>query len=805
MTTDIRFAVRNITRTPGFTALVVLTLALGIGASTAIFSLVNGVLLRPLDYHESENLVRLWTYHRASEFAHGALSYPRFELIRAQQDTLVDIVANTPASFTLTGHGPAERLAGEQVSARFFQTLGTPMLLGRGFLPEEDTPAGRPVVVLGYSCWARSFGSDPNILGTTLTLNGTPHTVIGVLPASFTFPYSQAEIWTTKPFAPQVFDAQQVANGGVYLNVTARLKPGVTFRQAEEQIVRLSDLYAEQFPDRVDARTSMEVMTFKEELVGQQRAAFYTLIGAVGLVHLIACANIASLLLARFNARRRETALRVALGAGQARLIWQFVCESLLLSLAAGALGALLASSLVSICNQVLVDVVPRPLQLGVDLPAFLFTLGMALATGLAVGFFPAVHASRKNLLLALNESARGATLGAGGNAFRRTLLVGEVAVSLVLLISAGLVALSFVNLRRVDPGFRTEGVFFADFELPSTSYETPAKQLAFAHRLLDRLALLPDVAGVALTDSSPLTNSPMLSVYSAAGRPQLPMNERLSAIRHIVSPRYFSTLGIRLVRGRDFTAREVLGTDAVVVLSETAARSLFANADPLGQKVVLGVTDRTAEVIGIVADTHAESLGKPPQAEVYFSFLQRPRTTATVVLRSNNSGAFLAPTVRGILQELDANVPLVRSRVMAEVYHQSLAGRRLSLALLCMFAGAALVLSALGIYSVGAYSVQQRTDEIGIRMVLGATPGEMHRMIVGQNMRLTLVGLGAGLLASYFLTKILSRLLFDVAPLYLPIYLGLATFLGLVALAACWLPARRASRVDPILALRAG
>ena len=804
MMTDFRFAARNITRTPGFTALVVLTLALGIGASTAIFSLINGVLLRPLDYQDSERLVRLWSYDRTSNFTHSAISYPRFDLIRSQQDTLVEIVANTSGSFTLTGNGPAEQISGEQVSAQFFHTLGVRLLHGRSFLPEEDTPTGHPVVVLGYGLWARSFGADPRIVGTAINLNGTPHTVIGVLPADFTFPYSHAELWTTKPFEPLGYNAQQVRDGAVYLNVTARLKPGVTFRQAEEQVVRLSEVYSKQFPDRVDARTSVEVMTFKEELVGQQRPAFYTLLGAVGLVHLIACANIANLLLARFNARRRETAMRIALGAGRARLIWQFVFESLLLSLAAGVLGTLLASGLVGLCGGVLAEILPRPLQLGVDVSALLFTLGLALGTGIAVGFFPAVQASRTDLLFALKESARGSTLGAGGSAFRRTLLVGEVAVSLVLLISAGLVALSFLNLSRIDPGFRTAGIFLADFELPHGSYDTSQKQLAFANQLLAKLAPLPGVAGVALTDSSPLAASPVFSPYAAAGRPLPPMSERLTAIRHIITPGYFSTIGIRLVQGRDFTAREPIGSNTVAILNETAARTLFPGEDPLGKKIILGITDRTAEVVGVVADIHAEALVVPPRAEVYFSFRQRPKGAATLVLRTSDPPAILAPTVRGLLQELDREVPLIRPRIMADIFSQSLADRRLSLVLLTMFAATALVLATLGIYSVVAYSVLQRTDEIGIRMVLGATPGAMQRMIVGQSMRLTLVGLGAGLLASYYLTKIMARLLFDIRPLNLPVYLGIAAFLGLVALMACWLPARRASRIDPVTALRA-
>ena len=804
MMTDLRFAWRNISRTPGFTLLVVITLALGIGATTAIFSLINGVLLRPLDYQDSERLVRLWTYHRATNFTHGALSYPRFDLIRAQQDVAVELAANTPASFTLTGAGPAEQLAGEQVSAQFFHTLGVRLLHGRGFLPEEDTPAGRPVAVLGYGLWSRSFGADPRSVGSSIILNGTPHTVIGVLPPDFSFPYSNAEVWVTKPFQPLSYSAQQVNDGAVYLNVTARLKPGVSVQQATAQIARLGELYAKQFPERVDARTSVELMTFREELVGQQRTAFFTLLGAVGLVHLIACANIANLLLARFNSRRRETAMRIALGAGRGRLIRQFMGESLLLSLAAGLLGTLLAAGLVALGAVVIADFVSRPLALGLDGTALGFTLGLAVGTGLAVGFFPAMQASRTDLLPALKESARGATMGAGGSGFRRLLLVGEVAVSLVLLISAALVAISFVNLLRVNPGFDPRGIFLADLDLPRPNYDPPEKQMQFGRQLLARTAALPGVLGVALSDSPPLAGGSIFSPYAAAGRPLPAMNDRLSAVRHIVSPGYFTTLGIPVRQGRDFTAREIAGSDTVTVLNETAARALFPDENPVGRKIVLGITNRTAEVIGVVGDSLTESLVAPARAEVYFSILQRPKNSFTLVVHTSDPPAILAPTLRAVLQEIDRDVPLIRPRVMADVFSRSYSDRRLSLVLLAMFAGTALVLATLGIYSVVAYSVLQRTDEIGIRMVLGATPALVQRMLVGQTMRLTLLGLGVGLLASSYLTQIMARLLFGVTAFDLPLYFCVALFLGVVALVACWLPARRAAKVDPALALRA-
>lgn len=801
--TDLRQAWRNLWRTPWFSALVIGVLTLGIGGSTAVFSVLNATLLRPLPYAEPARLVRIWSGDPARHITRGTLSYPRFERLRAQTGIFAGCAANFAARHTLAGDGDPEQVSGEQVSADFFSLLGVRLQHGRGFVSAEDAPGGEPVVVLAHALWQRRFGGTPDAVGRKVLVNGTPHTVIGILPADFRFPYSEAEIWLTQPSRPALYDSAQIARGAAYLNLTARLAPGASLAQAREAVAAVERDYRADLPGNVDAHTNLEVITFQEELVGQQRAALFALFAAAAFVHLIACANVASLLLARFTARRRELAMRVALGSGRARLLSLCGLEALLLVAPACLLGLGVAALSTRGLGWLVNHYLPHPVVVRVDLGALAFAVLLSLLTGAALGWLPASQGARRDLLTALRESSQSATAARTTRAFRRTLLVAEVALAFVLLVMAGLLLESFLRLRGTDPGLAPRDVVLAGVELPAAAYPTAQKQSALAAQLLERLRTLPNVSRAALADSPPLDASPVFSPYAAADRPLPPVAERTMAIRRIVSPGYFATVGLPLRRGRDFGSGDLPDGEAVAIVNEAAARQLFGTDDPLGRRVVLGVTTRTAVVVGLVGDTRGESLSTAPKPEIYFNLVQRPRPALTLVLRTSDTPSILAPTLRAILRELDRDLPLINPRWLDDDYAQSLADRRLPLILVGLFGGIALLLALLGIYGVMSYTVALRRPEIATRLVLGATPASARRLILGEGLRLTGLGLLAGLAGACFAAGLLPKLLYGITAAHPPVYLQAALLLGAVAYLACWLSARRATAIDPVLLLR--
>lgn len=803
MTADFRLALRQLRRTPGFTLMVVATLALGIGASTALYSVAREALFKSLPFPDSERAVRLWAFDRSRGITRTMLSFVRYDYIRQRQQSFTALGAAHEWHVSLTGRGQAERLTAKLVSAGFFQLFGLRPVIGRAFLEAEDQAGARPVAMISEGLWRRLFQGSENALGETLTLEGTPHTIVGVVPESFAYPFGTVEVWTTRLAEPSLYTPQQINDGAAYLNPSAILKPGVSVREAQQEIDRLAAEYRREFPQRVDAITEIELLPFKEELIGQQRQSIYLLFGAVGFVHLIACFNVANLLLARFASRSRENAMRLALGSSPQRLVGQFLAESLLLALGAAVLGVALAGALLKIFRFALEEFLPRVGVAGVDPEALGFMLALTLFTGAAVGLIPGLIATRRDLLEMLKESSRGATQGLTPGSFRRALLVGEVAVSLVLLIVAGLVAVSFARLQQVDPGVRKSGLFLATIDLPRASYQSDAQIVAVARQITDRLGALPNVQKVAFTDSPPLSGGPVLSPYAAADRPLPPMNERLIALRNIVTPDYFATAGIPLTDGRAFTSDDRADTPAVALLNETMARQLFPDGSPVGRKVVLGITSRTAEIVGVVGDVRTEGLATAPKPEIFFSFLQRPRRSFTLVLRTDDEPAAVAPSVRAVLREIDPDIPVNSPRSIAAEFWNSLSNQRFAFRLLGLFAGTALVLALLGIYSVIAYTVQQRAGEIAVRMMLGATPAEVRRMIVRDGMRLTAAGVALGLAGAYFFSEMLRRILFAVPTVHVPVYAGVALLLIGASLVTCWLAAHRVSRIDPIDVLR--
>ncbi len=805
LVSHLRIAFRSLAKTPGFTIVALATLALGIGINTAIFSLIDSVLFRPLAYPESDRLVRIWATAPERGIDQTAMSYLRFDDIRTQAtDVFESVAVDAFAGLSLVGTGSeAEQLPGTIVSSQFFQTLGVRPQVGRVFTLEDDLPGAPRVTVISQGLWQRRFGGTPDVIGRSVLLNGQPTTIVGVLPADFGFPFDNRDAWLVKPYEMPGLTEQQVQNGAGYLQITARLRPGVTLERATETVRVIAARYAEANPGRVDAKFGTLVLPFREELVGNQRPAFYTLFAAVGFVLLIACANVANLLLTRFTGRTKEIAVRMALGADRGRVLAQFLTESVLLSLSAAALGVLLASWSLDALVTFARDFIPRAGDVGLNWRALLFTGGVAVLTGVAMGLVPALQVSGQNIVESLKDAAKGSTGGVRTGRFRSLLLVGEVALSVVLLVSASLLILSFDQLRKVDAGFNANGVLTAFVSLPPARYDTPEKEALFYERLREELAALPGVGAAALGSSPPLSGNQSFTPYAVKGRAIPPITEQPLGARFVVSPGYFSTLGVAIKQGRDFDGRDRTGSREVVIINEAFAREHFPQGDALGQSLILGVVRREFEIVGIVADHRALNLSQAASPQIYFSAAQRPENVMGILLRSAGDPSALTNTLRATLRRLDADLPLISPQPLTTFVDRSLAGRELNMMLLAGFAALAIALSGLGIYSVMAFAIAQRTPEIGVRMALGASPGAVQWMVIQQGLRTAVIGLAVGLVAALAVTRLLSSQLFGVAATHPVAYGAIAVFVLFISLLACWLPARRASRIDPLVALR--
>jgi putative ABC transport system permease protein len=799
-----RLALRSLARTPGFSAIAIIALALGIGANTAIFSIVNTLFLRPLPYPDAERLVQLQSSQPEKNIDEFAFSYPRFLAVQEGQQVFSSVGIGIFNGFTVTGRGEPEQVQGLQASASYLETLGVKPLHGRNFNADEDRAGGAPVVLLSHHYWTQHYNSDPAVLGQSLTLNGQPRTIIGVLPPSLSsFPLNQTELWIPRPDENNNLARSQLDGGGFYFQVIARLKPGVSLAQARENVNVLAAAYQKSHPGNADAPTQALVRPMLETLTGNQRPVYAMLFGAVGCVLLIACANVANLLLARFVGRRKEIAVRFALGARRGHIIRQLLAESVVVALAGGALGLLLAQAGVSTFVRLGQNFIPRSLEVSVDPTAVAFTVGVALLTGLGMGFFPALQAARHDPNGALKDSSRGSSGGPTQRRLRSGLLVGEIALSLVLLVVASLLLASYVRLQRVSPGFKPDHVFVAFINLSPAKYGSPVAISNFQIRLIERLSALPGAKAVALNDSPPLVGNNGPAPIGVFGQSLPPLSERPSALRHLVSPNNFATLGIPLLRGRDFNERDLPGTPETVIVNEAFVKQFFPNEDPVGRKLVTGMAQRVAEIVGVVGDTHSVDLNSPPRAEYFLPAHQRGENFTTILIRTEGDPAAFTASVRAALRELDPDQPLLNSQPLTELIAQSVAERRLIMILLAAFAGLALVLACIGVYSVMAYVVSQRTAEIGIRMALGASPGAVQAMILSEGLKLAALGIGIGLVAALLASRLIRQLLFDVPPHDPLIYAGISLLLATVAALACWLPARRATKVDPLEALR--
>ena len=799
---QLRHAARRLLKSPGFTLVAVLGLALAIGANVALFSVVNSVFLRPLPYHEPNRLVRLSSTSEAQNLTRVGFSYPRFLEVQQRQQVFSDLALAAFNAFTLTGRGDPEQLIGLHASSTLLPTLGLQPVAGRNFLPAEDLPGGERVALISHGMWQQRFNRDPSILGQALTLDGSPYTIVGVLPeAASAFPLNQIQIWVRRPTdVPYVVPAQ-LNNGGYFFQAFARLRADVSLEQARDAMNVIAAGYRSSNPANVDAPSQIDIVPLLDDAVGQQRQSYLLLFGAVGCVLLIACANIANLLLARFAGRRREIAARFALGARRAEVVRQLVTESMLVAALGGIVGVLLAHWALAALVAFGADLIPRVLEIRIDPIALGFALVVTLLTGLAVGLLPALQASAVNVIEALKEAGRGSV--GSGRRLRSSLLVAEVSLSLMLLIAVGLLLTSFARLQRVEPGFEPDSVFTAQVVLPAQRYPRE-KLVAFYERLYQRLATLPGSTSAALTDRVPLTGGGSPAPVAVMGRPLPPMSERLQANRHLVSPKYFGTLGIPIRAGRDFDERDSARVPHVVIVNETFARRHFPGEDPIGRSLITGMAQLPSQIVGVVGDVRSTNLNTPPEADYFLPALQRPETFTNILVRSNISPAAMAAAVREALRAVDPDLPLLQPQALTARIAQTVADRKLALVLLAGFAGMALVLAMLGVYSVMANLVAFRTSEIGLRMALGASPGTVLRMVLGQGRRLTLIGIAIGIAGALAMSRLMQQALFEVDPGDPLVYIAVSLTLLLVAEFASWLPARRATRIDPVIALRA-
>ena len=803
---DLSYGLRMLRKSPGFTAVAILTLALGIGANTAIFSVVNAILLRPLPYQDSSRLV--FVSEDSDQVHEMSIAYPNFLDWRQQNHVFDQLAIFQSHSFILTGRERPERLPGQNVSANFFSTLGVKPLLGRNFLPEEDAPEAHPVAIISYALWERNFGGDSGVVGKSVTLSGTSYTIIGVLPPSFRF-YTQIDI-----FVPIGLEAKDLAERDQHAGVygVARLKPGVTLEQARSETATIARRLEQEYP-KTNTGNRIYLNSLHEELVQDVRPAALVLLGAVGLVLLIACVNVANLLLARAVSREKEMAIRLAMGAGRGRIIRQLLTESFALSLAGGVLGLVIGIW----GMDGLVSLIPQDFRLFANIHLDKWVLGFAVllscATGIVFGLAPALQASRAaGLFETLKEGTGRATGTTGHHRLRHALVIAEVALALTLLVTAGLTIRSFYRVLQVNPGFRADNVLTERIILPETKYPKDAPVAAFYKQLLERVNALPGVVSAGAVTPLPLTGEGWQTSFYIEGRPIPKPGEVPNSDYHLISPDYFRTLNIPLLRGRFFTEADNDTAPPVVIVSESFARRYWPNEDPIGKRMHRnGVPNPTdpkdsrnwMAVVGEVANTKQYGLDAVTKTEFYESYLQQPIHYMTLVVRTPSNPMGVADGVRDAVLSIDPDQPVFRVRAMSELVDESLGQRRITLILLGSFAGLALVLAAVGIYGVMAYNVTQRTHEIGIRMALGARTRDVLRLVLASGLRLTLLGVAIGAALALGLGRLLSTLLFGVSAKDPLTFVAVAAVLTVVALAACYIPARRAMRIDPMVALR--
>jgi predicted permease len=796
---DVVFALRSLRRSPGFTAVAVLCLALGIGANAAIFSVINAVLLKPLPYAEPDRLVR--AYETSKTFnGHGSVSFPNFHDWGGQISSLEHLTAWTAASVALQGSAEPERIRVVAGTSDLFALVGTRPLHGRGFAPGSTTKQGE-VLVLGEKLWRRRFGGDPAVVGRAVRIDDTPYTVLGVMPAAFDFPPNEAaDAWA-------LFDPSPGARknrGSHMLGVAGRLRPGVPVERAQAELQQVAARLERAYPAEQAGRSAV-LEPLREAMVGRSRPALLILFGAVALVLLIACANVANLLLARAAVRRREVAVRLALGAGRARLVRQFLVESLVLAAAGALLGALLAWWGLAILEPLAQGALPISGGIPLDARVFAFLILVSALSGILFGLVPALQASREELRDVLSDSGAKSTAGGRQQLFRNGLVVLEIALSLILLVGAGLLLRGFLALSATPSGLMAEGVLTAHVAVPDA--KTKGATARIFQPLLDRVRHLPGVRSAGMISMLPIQDAWMNGSYTVVGRPAPPAGQEPLAEQRVASPQLFAALGVPVLRGRDFTEHDGGKGVRLVIVNEALARRQFPGEDPVGKRLQIDATGGPHTIVGMIGSIRQAGLDEAPQPEIYYPYVQEGAEgalgDAILVVRTTVPPTGLAGPIRGALRSVDPNLPLFKVETMQEVIHKSLAGQRLNLWLLAIFAGIALVLSAAGLYGVISYLVAQRTREIGVRIALGAQTRDVIGLVMRQGTRLTALGVALGLAGALAFTRVLGTLLYGVSARDPLTFGGIAALLAAVALLATWLPARRAARVDPMVAIR--
>jgi putative ABC transport system permease protein len=811
---DVRYGVRNLLQTPGFTVVTVLTLALGIGANTAIFSVVNAVLFRALPYRDAGRLV--WATNFVTGEQQNFVFADEYAGWRAQNHVFENMGAyGTNAEFTLTGAGTPERLRGAQVTASFLDVLGVMPQLGRNFLEEEDKPTGPKTVILSDGVWRSKFGADPKVIGRVIALDDTPYTVVGVLRPDFEFlDNSPADVLI--PF--QLSDSSiQVSNGQVRvmiqpLSVVARLRPGATIAGTISELDAISKRVLENLPAKIKGlgEAQTQVFPLHDHEVGNVRPALFVLLGAVGFVLLIACANVANLQLARAAAREKEVAIRGALGAGRWRLARLLLTESAAVALAGGAAGLLLASWIIRLIHRFAPTNIPHLQSARLDLSVLVFTLLVSLLTGILFGLAPVLAAFRVSLNNTLKEGGAQSGSGAGTRRAQRVLMVAEIALSFVLFIGAGLLVKSFHQLTAIQPGFDAQGVLTARVALPLDQYQSVDLQRAFFQRLVEKLQVLPGVTSAGATASIPMRGNVMMSTVQVEGQPPTDFGVANVPIARVnsVTPGYFAALRVPLIEGRLLDARDGVDAPNSVVVNQAFVQRFFEKEDPIGKRFTAALVARTGgsktwTIVGVIGDTKQRGLASDIMPEVTASALQWPLFMMTVVLRTSVEPTGMVSAVRKEVSDLDKNLPVFGVQTMDEMLSAEVAAQRFNAGALAGFAGLAVLLAGVGIYGVMAYAVGQRTREMGLRMALGAAQSSVLRMILNQGLRLAAIGVVLGVASSFGLTRLMRGLLFGVKPSDPATFVFVTGALLLVALAACWIPAWRATRVDPVIALR--
>jgi len=803
---DLRYGARMLRKQPGFSLIAVLTLALGIGANTAIFSVVNAVLVKPLLYPHSDLVVQIWqTNPRANRWGEW-ISYPAFVDYRRQNRVFEDIGAYRTWLWNITGGDHPEVLRGARVTSNLFSVLSVQPMLGRSFLPEEEQPGRNQVVILSYGFWQRRFGSDPALVGKTVTIDGLNHTVVGVMPPGFDLPYNvSSAVFASDAWIPPGDDPELEDRGSPNYRVLARLKPGITIQQAQANIEAIALGLAEQYPE--NREMSATVVGLQQNLVKEARPTLLLLLGAVGFVLLIACANVANLQLTRTTARQKEAAIRLALGASRLQLIRQLLTESMLLALLGGAAGLLLAVWGVEFLVRLGPDI-PRLQDTSIDPRVISFTLVLSLATGVIFGMAPAFQGSRIDLNETLKESGIRAPAGSGRGRTRSLLVITEMALALMLLISAGLFIQSFMRLQKVDPGFNPHGVLTAYIMLPSSKYTEPRRQAAFFKEVINRIEALPGVEAVGGASSMPLTGTNDAGYFRIEGIPERRAGDPLiEAEQPKITPGYIRAMEIPVLMGRSFNWADNENSPQVVVVSEALVQLYWPNEDPIGKRLSINNDSDGKpvwrQIVGVVKDVKHDGLAKQPRPVIFSPLLQYPVPYTILAIRTHTDPSSLSPAIRRAVTAVDSEQPIFRINTMERFISDSVSDSRFQTQLLTVFAAVALALAAVGIYGVVGYSVNQRTHEIGIRLALGARQRDVLKMVVKQGMELATTGVVIGLAGAFALTRLMKDFLFGVNASD-PLTFGvIALILTLIALLACYFPARRATKVDPLVALR--